>query len=352
MFTNQIIKEEKLKTAFDNWIGKSNNANLDPLQHVQKIANSLKADLAISLSSHLKSIEMLEQGGLNWLIFKGVCKDIENINLDTPAVFQPVKDDSSWWPIAQFTIGLLEACKFKTVSFNSENKGALFQNLVAGKDPKSQGRLRGHTDAVAFPFQKEIVNGKEISASPDFVVLSGIRNPNNVPTWLAPAQKIYVKIDGDGNGMSKLLFEKNYDIEPQPSFDPAKLPANYQLANSCLRDFDLEGNEIMRFKNSGISVNDRLSKDERNLYNNALKEVTKSLENDLDRSNKEIYEEIVVEPGDVLIVNNKCALHGRGRVIDDAQDIGGRNRWLLRTYGYKSTTVGYPVKGSSFNMLP
>lgn len=39
---------------------------------------------------------------------------------------------------------------------------------------------------------------------------------------------------------------------------------------------------------------------------------------------------MVVEPGDILLVNNRVVLHGRGEVGGDA---GGESRWLLRTYG-------------------
>ena len=43
-------------------------------------------------------------------------------------------------------------------------------------------------------------------------------------------------------------------------------------------------------------------------------------------------EAIVLNPGDLLWVNNRRAIHGRGEV---GSDVGGQERWLLRTYGIR-----------------
>ena len=352
---NQIIDGTKLKSIFDNWLNEENHEKLDPLTEVETISKSLSLKFAKSFSSEeLNSIRMLAEGGINWLIFKGVCQGIDKINIDTPTDFPPIQHSNLWWPVAQVTIGLLSACKFRPISYKSENDGALFQNLVAGNSQKSKGRLRGHTDAVAFPFQLREVSGHKISSSPNFVVLSGIRNPNRVPTWLAPAQKIYSKIDKVRPGASNKLFEKCFDIEPQPSFDTNKLPPNYKLIDECLREFDQLGHPLMRFKNSGIDISSSIDKHEKDIYVEVLREITRALEDDLNRQEKEIFEEVIVEPGDILIVNNRCALHGRGKVTNsnDSKDIGGLSRWLLRTYGYKLDTHGIADPDLSHCMLP
>ncbi|WP_377157877.1 hypothetical protein ACFJIX_03855 [Roseateles sp. UC29_93] len=43
-----------------------------------------------------------------------------------------------------------------------------------------------------------------------------------------------------------------------------------------------------------------------------------------------VSQEVVVKPGDVLVVSNRMGLHGRG---EPGGDFGGQTRWLLRTYG-------------------
>ncbi|WP_162266976.1 TauD/TfdA family dioxygenase [Bordetella hinzii] len=45
---------------------------------------------------------------------------------------------------------------------------------------------------------------------------------------------------------------------------------------------------------------------------------------------------VVVQPGDVLIVSNRLALHGRGEVGDG---VGGQSRWLLRAYGLDTSNL-------------
>lgn len=52
---------------------------------------------------------------------------------------------------------------------------------------------------------------------------------------------------------------------------------------------------------------------------------------------------VVVEPGDILLVNNRLALHGRGDVGAEA---GGDSRWILRTYGLDTTG---PTKGQRYS---
>ncbi|MBF0825955.1 TauD/TfdA family dioxygenase, partial [Enterococcus faecalis] len=50
----------------------------------------------------------------------------------------------------------------------------------------------------------------------------------------------------------------------------------------------------------------------------------------------EIAKPVAIEPGDVLLVNNRLCLHGRAEV---GGDIGGHSRWLLRTYALNTTQL-------------
>jgi len=49
-------------------------------------------------------------------------------------------------------------------------------------------------------------------------------------------------------------------------------------------------------------------------------------------------EPICIAPGDILLVNNRTALHGRNAIVKE--EYGGKTRWLLRTYGYRMDTPG------------
>jgi L-asparagine oxygenase len=46
--------------------------------------------------------------------------------------------------------------------------------------------------------------------------------------------------------------------------------------------------------------------------------------------------QVVIRPGDVLVVSNRLCLHGRGVVGDE---VGGQARWLLRTYGLDTSDL-------------
>ena len=47
-------------------------------------------------------------------------------------------------------------------------------------------------------------------------------------------------------------------------------------------------------------------------------------------------ESIVLTPGDLLLVNNRKALHGR---LPVGEGIGGNTRWLLRSYGLDTSEL-------------
>ena len=49
-----------------------------------------------------------------------------------------------------------------------------------------------------------------------------------------------------------------------------------------------------------------------------------------------VAEHVVLRPGDLLLVNNRKALHGRSQV---GPAVGGESRWLIRSYGLDCTDV-------------
>nr|WP_240161135.1 TauD/TfdA family dioxygenase [Burkholderia sp. Ax-1719] len=55
---------------------------------------------------------------------------------------------------------------------------------------------------------------------------------------------------------------------------------------------------------------------------------------------------VVVEPGDILLVNNRLALHGRS---DVGGEPGGESRWILRSYGLDTTGL---TKGQRYTKPP
>jgi hypothetical protein len=60
------------------------------------------------------------------------------------------------------------------------------------------------------------------------------------------------------------------------------------------------------------------------------------------------FEDIVVAPGSVLLVNNRSAIHGRRFV---GGEIGGKSRWLMRSYANHPSTPGFVENPSVPHLL-
>lgn len=56
----------------------------------------------------------------------------------------------------------------------------------------------------------------------------------------------------------------------------------------------------------------------------------------------------VVEPGDILLLNNRRALHGRGT---PSGAVGGQSRWILRSYGLRSAAINPQNRTSRLGVL-
>ncbi|WP_126623660.1 hypothetical protein [Bordetella hinzii] len=120
--------------------------------------------------------------------------------VDTPGGFFPVPDTDGTVAGRAAALAVHGLLKMETVSYGSENDGNLFVNLVAMPGAgafaeKSKGSMRGHTDAVSFPFSGENDPQYErIAPSPDFVTLVGLRNPNGVPTRPIPLKDVLARL--------------------------------------------------------------------------------------------------------------------------------------------------------------
>jgi hypothetical protein len=60
----------------------------------------------------------------------------------------------------------------------------------------------------------------------------------------------------------------------------------------------------------------------------------------LEAACNQVAKPVVVQPGDILVINNRLALHGRDAV---GSDLGQQSRWLLRTYALDTSGL-HPQK--------
>ncbi|KGG96023.1 TauD/TfdA family dioxygenase [Comamonas thiooxydans] len=247
---------------------------------------------------------------------------------DTPTTFNPVPDVPETL-VARASILAVHALLLKeTVSYGTENSGNLFVNLVAlegeGAFPeKSKQSMRGHTDAVSFPFNGEDDEEDDrIAPSPDLVTLAGLRNPDKVPTNLMPLSDILAHMHpGDVAELKKPQFS----FHPQKTFIPAMkaLLGKLRIVHDAPVLKDVEDSTFIRYSHSSVVPPDEAG-------------LAATASNSLEAACNETAVAIVVEPGDVLIISNRLSLHGRGKPTDQ---VGGESRWLLRTYGLETSNL-------------
>lgn len=248
---------------------------------------------------------------------------------DTPTAFAPELSCPSAVGAMLSVVLLNQLCGLETISYRSENEGHLFVNLVAipgaGKvAEKSTKKMRGHTDAASFPFRgtQDPVNAR-IAPSPDVVCLAALRNPNRVSTTVMPL--------GDALAMlnvaeQNLLKTSAFLINTQRTFQrgTAAILGHEHLVDGGHILWDGPQGTWVRYSHSHVVVLD----DTDTALNAAKTHFEQALQ--------ACARKVVLEPGDVLLVNNRLALHGRSPV---GEAFGGQSRWLLRTYGLDTAAV-------------
>lgn len=242
--------------------------------------------------------------------------------VDTPETFFPVPDTDGTTAGRVAALALHGLLQLETVSYGCENEGNLFVNLVAMPGAgafaeKSKGSMRGHTDAVSFPFRgDDDPEDERIAPSPDFVTLVGLRNPKGVPTRLMLLKDVLPLLSPDD---IEELKKPQYAIRAQRTFRQGTkqvLGAEHLVVDgSVLKDTGT--GIIVRYSHSTVTPMTE---------GGAAERASTHLEAACNRAARPV----VIQPGDILLVNNRMALHGRGEV---GGDVGDQSRWLLRTYG-------------------
>lgn len=217
----------------------------------------------------------------------------------------------------------------ETVSYGSENDGLPFVNLVTlsgtgRRARKSKSPMRGHTDGVCFPFpgtRDSVV--QRMAPAPDWVGLICLRNPHDVATRVVPMQNL---IDSLPPQQLAALRSPEFVIQAQGSFVEGMrrtLGESHIVDGGALLHGEGAAWEL-RFSHSNVTVAPEGSED----ASSALLAVEEYCANN--------GEPVVLKPGDLLWVNNRQAVHGRSEV---GVTLGGNERWLLRTYGVRTSLV-------------
>lgn len=264
---------------------------------------------------------------------------------DTPTDFCPVPE-AEGTAIARVTaIACLAAINSPTVSYGSENGGELFVNLVVfppgrGKfTAKSADKMSGHTDGVSFPPRGYYdPKNNRIAPSPDFVCLSALRNPKQVPTTVMPLDRLMENLSKEHINE---LQKPQYIIGSQLTFRDGMvdiLGDELEVDDAQLL-FQMNGSWWIRFSHRTTQIAE-VGQQSAQEAMDALKHACADCTIDLP-----------LQPGDIAIVNNRIALHGRS---EPGNEYGEQTRWLLRTYGLDVSNIdpGQWHEGSTFMLYP
>lgn len=262
----------------------------------------------------------------------------------TPTTWAPIPDTPGTRAAVAAIILLAGACGMEVVSYGSENDGQLFVNLVTlpgtgAIAEKSQGGMRGHTDAATFPFRGTTdPDFPRIAPSPDIVFLIGLRNPDDVPTIVMPLAETLGKIDDYD---VDLLKQPNFVLSAQRTFvqGTERILGEAHLLDGAAVLFDGPEGTWVRYTHSQSSVYDEGD------------EAVKRAKAKFEAACAACAQEIGLKAGDVLLVNNRKALHGRTKV---GAAYGGDSRWLIRAYGLDCAQVSREQRyqDSTFKLFP
>lgn len=297
----------------------------DPLQDAAGIALKYSNRLVRLLrADDLQELRHLVKSAIPWIHLKNFHPAAE-VQGDTPEDLIPKLGDRRWWLSAYATLSLIAAMDLRVVSYTCENDGWVFTHLTAkpgsgSLHENSLYKMVGHTDALHFPFPNEFKESDNLPPpAPDFVVLAGIRNPDGVNTRVARLSKLLETISSEAQDQLRLPI---FIFGRQETYTTAfeKL-----VGYPVLSQHHAYG-DFIRFSSSRVVV-------EPEKYPEAEKAL-----NELTLALKECREPVNVAPGDVLLINNRTALHGRDEITKE--EYGGQTRWLMRTYGYRLDTPG------------
>lgn len=238
----------------------------------------------------------------------------------TPA--DDISPDTSGWRIpASALLGLLRLSGHSARSFLDEMNGRLCHMVMPAKNNeksflRSTKKLGFHTEVVNGYFTEENpAPGKPIS--PDVFGLLGLRNPDGIATTLLPLASVLNSLDPQ---VIESLMKPQFSAISQSSFD-----REIRINNISVLKKMHDGGIGLRYSNSKVTANNLQAA-------KALQILAENI------SHSKHITQVVLNPGDALILNNRTCIHGR-EAITGTQKFDGMDRWLIRIYGYKFSTL-------------
>ncbi|MBS0849992.1 carbon starvation induced protein CsiD [Citrobacter sp. JGM124] len=230
-------------------------------------------------------------------------------------------DSVSWRTPASALLGLLRLTGHSARSFMDEMNGRLCHMVMPARNNeksflRSTKKLGFHTEVVnGYFYEESPCIGKPVS--PEVFGLLGLRNPDGIATTLIPLERVLKSLTPD---VISALMKPNFCAISQSSFDREIIIKDVPVLKK------LHGGGMgLRYSRSKVMANNTEASE-------ALHQLTDAI------NHSEHIEQVVLNPGDALILNNRTCVHGRGS-ITGTQKFDGMDRWLIRIYGYKFATL-------------
>jgi hypothetical protein len=294
-------------------ISQEANPNLLATLASEVIQHSLSAEASAKIAA-------FKDSSTPFLWIKGA---ITTTGLPPTPVDDTSPEETSWRVQAATMLGFLKLCDASARSFADEMGGRLFHMVMPAKNDlrsmlRSTKALNFHTEVVNGFFREESPSlGAPIA--PEKFALGCLRNPQSVATTVLPLAEVLAKL---GTETKRVLQQPLFVAKSQSSFDRDivinNVPALVRLSSGALG---------VRYSTSKLAATCSVSA--------AALEELRQVIGSFDSSWS-----VVLEPGDILILNNRLCMHGRGEVGGSSK-FNGEDRWLLRLYGYDDATLRF-----------
>jgi L-asparagine oxygenase len=232
---------------------------------------------------------------------------IRNLPVDDklPPTPQDGRSKEKQTHISELTLMLVMSCLGDVIAYADEKEGRLVQDIcpIPGKEAKQENGgsvlLEFHTEDGFHPYK------------PDFLGLLCLRSDheNIAATYTASIRRAIERLPGR---MIELLFQPQFYLRLSSSFGASggnqKTTDLLPVLTGDLRDPDMTMDFFL------MEARNRAAKYALDALGDALKEVAV---------------DVRAVPGDLLIVDNKLAVHGRSSFTPRYD---GRDRWLQRMF--------------------
>ena len=226
-------------------------------------------------------------------------------------------EQSLWRDQAAMLMAAISVTGHKVASYKDEMKGRLAHMVMPSNDCKkswerSSKLLHPHTEVVHGSWTEHLPpNTKIQTIAPEVFGLACLRNPTQTATTLWCLNDILSNLS---HSTVEELKKPNYEATSQSSFD-TELKVG-KLSILC----EIENKLVIRYSHSKL-------KRETQKARFALDELREFLKQ------PSCINRVTLQPGDILIVNNRTTLHGRDSLMETAK-YNGEDRWLVRMYGF------------------